>query len=102
MTRKSRAKDVTEETAVAAEAPAPRERKAARAEAAAAEAPPSERQPDFFWAGLPVYRCRLCGDRYERVSNLAAVLDHEATQHPTNARVSQVLGPGGQPLIVVD
>lgn len=64
--------------------------------------PPGPRQPDLVWAGQPVYRCRLCGEQYERVANLAAVLDHERTQHPTNARVSQVLGPGGQPLIVVD
>jgi hypothetical protein len=87
------------ETAPAAEAP---REKVTRAAAPPSEAAPKERQPDFVWSGQPVYRCRLCGDQYERVSNLAAVLDHEATQHPTNARVSQVLGPGGKPLIVVD
>jgi hypothetical protein len=98
MKRKDKTTDATTETATAAEAP---REKATRAKAAPAEAP-KERQPDFIWSGLPVYRCRLCRDQYERVSNLAAVLDHEATQHPTNARVSNVLGPGGQPLIVVD
>lgn len=98
MTRKAKTTDA-EETTVAAEAP---REKATRAKAVPAEEAPKERPPDFFWAGQPVWRCRLCGDQYERVSNLAAVEDHERTQHPTNARVSQVLGPGGKPLIVVD
>lgn len=98
MTRKVKTTDAPK-AAPAAEAP---REKAAPAPAAPAEAAPKERKPDFFWAGQPVYQCRLCRDQYERVSNLAAVLDHEATQHPKNARVSQVLGPGGQPLIVVD
>jgi hypothetical protein len=84
---------------VAAEAP---REKATRAAKAAAEEAPKQRQPDFLWSGLPVFRCRLCGDQYERVNDLASVEDHERTQHPTNARVSQVLGPGGKPLIVVD
>lgn len=98
MKRKDKTIDATE-TAPAAEAP---REKAPRATKTIAEETPKERQPDFFWSGLPVYQCRLCGDQYERVSNLAAVEDHERTQHPTNARVSQVLGPGGKPLIVVD
>ena len=98
MKRKDKTVDVAE-TAPVAEAP---REKTTRAAEATAEAAPKEREPDFIWSGQPVYRCRLCGDQYERVANLAAVLDHEATQHPTNARVSQVLGPGGKPLIVVD
>jgi len=65
------------------------------------EAPPPARQPDFMWSGLPVYRCGMCGDQYERVSNLQAVIEHEKTQHPTNARTTGVLGPDGRPLIVV-
>lgn len=88
--------DAPEEQEAASEVPA------ARPPADPAPAAPAERGPDFIWAGQPVYRCRLCRDQYERVDNLAAVLDHEVTQHPTNARVSHVLGPGGQPLIVVD
>lgn len=66
-----------------------------------AEATPPVRQPDFMWSGLPVYRCGMCGDQYERVSNLQAVIEHEKTQHPTNARTTGVLGPDGRPLIVV-
>jgi hypothetical protein len=59
-----------------------------------------ERQPDFIWGGQPVYECRFCRDRYQRIGDLASVVDHERTQHPTNLRVSEVLGPDGRPLIV--
>lgn len=93
-------RDPEPEPAPAKEPPTPA--RARKATAPPAEPGPEQRKPDFFWSGLPVFRCRLCRDQYERVNNLAAVLDHEATQHPTNARVSSVLGPGGQPLIVVD
>ena len=68
----------------------------------AAPTEPAPRGPSFMWSGQPVYQCRLCGDQYERVNNLPAVLEHERSQHPTNARQSHVLGPDGRPLIVVD
>lgn len=60
------------------------------------------RRPDFYWAGRPVYRCRECGKRYERVENLAAVLEHETRDHGVPARVSPILGPSGEQLVVVE
>jgi hypothetical protein len=62
---------------------------------------PAERQPDFHWAGRPVYRCRICG-RYERVENLAAVEEHEAAAHGPVVRPSPILGEDGKPLLVVE
>ncbi len=59
-----------------------------------------ERAPDFLWSGRPVYRCRVCGDRYERVENLAAVLEHEAEQHGSAIQPSRILGVDGKPLLV--
>lgn len=61
--------------------------------------PATERLPDFQWSGRPVFRCSLgCGDRFERVDDVAAVLEHEATMHPTNInRESLILGPDGRP-----
>lgn len=61
---------------------------------------PDEREPDFKWNGQPVWRCKLgCNDHYERFV-LQEVLDHEAAQHPTNLRVSNILGEDGKPLII--
>lgn len=64
-----------------------------------------EREPAFHWNGRPVYRCAVCGDRYERVGNLAAVLEHEAKEHAPRApilRASRILGADGEPLMVTD
>ena len=61
------------------------------------------REPDFFWKKRPVFRCRVCGPRFERVVNLKAVLDHEAANHapaPPRMRESPILGADGQPLVV--
>jgi len=59
------------------------------------------RVPDFLWNGRPVYRCRLCP--YERVENLAAVLQHEGEHHqPPATRTSSILGLDGAPLKVTD
>ena len=63
------------------------------------------REPDFLWGGRPVFRCRVCGSGYERVENLAAVLEHERAAHPEPApvvRQSPILGPDGEPLVVVE
>ena len=60
------------------------------------------REPAFYWSGLPVYRCRYCGDRFERVDNLKAVLDHEAALHPVRVRTSPILGPEGQAVEVIE
>jgi hypothetical protein len=66
-----------------------------------AQASDAERAPDFLWSGRPVYRCRLCP--YERVENLAAVLQHEGEHHqPPAARTSSILGQDGAPLKVTD
>lgn len=98
MTRKAKTKHAEAAPAPAAEEA--REKKKGRAAAPPAEAP-KERQPDFVWSGQPVYECHLgCGDRFQRRGDLAAVLEHEKTAHPTNLRVSEVLGPDGHPLIV--
>ena len=64
---------------------------------------PSERAPDFLWAGRPVYRCRVCGDRFELMENLGGVLRHEAEIHaatPLTVRESPILGPRGETLMV--
>jgi hypothetical protein len=64
-----------------------------------------ERTPDFTWGGRPVYRCQECGDRFERVDDLEAVLEHEAGAHAPVApipRVSRILGSDGEPLLVTD
>jgi hypothetical protein len=63
------------------------------------------REPDFHWGGRPVYRCQLgCGDRFERVENLEAVLRHEEEAHASSrsVRMSSILGADGQPLQVVE
>jgi len=60
--------------------------------------PSAERRADFEWNGRPVYRCRRCN--YERVENLAAVLEHEATIHQLMVRASQIIGADGAPLLV--
>lgn len=63
----------------------------------------TERAPAFFWSGRPVYRCRVCGDGFERIENLAAVLQHEADVHampPPVVRESPILGPRGETLMV--
>jgi hypothetical protein len=63
----------------------------------------SGREPDLHWKGRPVYRCRICGPRFERVGNLKAVLNHEAANHapaPPRLRESPILGADGQPLVV--
>lgn len=55
----------------------------AQARAAAAPARTEKREPDFMWAGQPVYRCkRGCGEKFERIEDLAAVIRHEETMHP--------------------
>jgi hypothetical protein len=63
-----------------------------------------EREPDFYWSGHPVFRCRFCGRKYERVANLPAVLGHEAEAHPkiVAVRESRVLGHDGKPLQVAE
>jgi len=74
----------------------------AQVESAAASAdepgPPDERQADFLWNGRPVYRCRFCP--YERVENLATVVEHEAVVHQVVMRASQIVGADGVPLLV--
>lgn len=63
---------------------------------------PAERQPDFLWSGRPVYRCQVCADRYERIDDLTAVLQHETEAHevaPT-VRESRILGADGHPIVV--
>jgi uncharacterized protein YbaR (Trm112 family) len=64
----------------------------------------AEREPDFYWSGHPVFRCRSCGRRYERVENLPAVLEHEAEAHPkiVAVRESRILGHDGKPLQVAE
>ncbi len=68
----------------------------------------SVRLADSVWKGRPVYRCRVCGPRYERVSSLSAVLEHEAEAHPQPeksapvVRESRILGPDGMPLKVME
>ena len=75
-------------------------------EAALSAAPESvdvvaeNREPDYLWMGKPVYRCRRC-TRYERVGNLAAVLEHE-TSHAPEARESAIVGPNGESLVIVE
>ena len=56
------------------------------------------RTPDFFWGGMPVYRCRYCA--FERIDKLASVLHHEAEAHPPVTRVSPIVGPDGQQIVV--
>jgi len=60
------------------------------------------REPDFLWYGRPVFRCRECGDKYERVENLEAVLRHEEETHGVVARPSPILGTDGKPLTVLE
>jgi hypothetical protein len=62
-----------------------------------------QREADSVWNGMPVFRCRICGPRFERVNNLPAVLEHEAEKHAMPAptvRESSILGPDGQPMLV--
>lgn len=59
-----------------------------------------ERKPDFHWNGRPVYRCQICGPRYERVENRASVLKHETEVHGSMIRPSRILGTDGEPLLV--
>jgi hypothetical protein len=62
------------------------------------------REPDFLWQGTrPVYRCRFCGDHFERVEDLDAVLKHEQEVHAEKespVRTSRILGEDGNPLQV--
>ena len=58
------------------------------------------REPAFYWSGRPVYRCRVCDDKYERVENLDSVLKHEAEQHGGSMRPSAILGADGKPMSV--
>lgn len=63
------------------------------------------REPDFLWQGTrPVFRCRFCGDHFERVENLEAVLKHEREAHGEKnvaaIRTSRILGEDGNPLQV--
>jgi len=60
------------------------------------------REPDFLWSGRPVYRCRECGDKYERVENLVSVLKHEEERHGLLPRPSSILGADGKPLTVLE
>lgn len=60
------------------------------------------REPDFHWNGRPVFRCKVCGSRYERVENLAAVLAHEAEAHGPTVRESRILGPDGQAVLIAE
>ena len=65
----------------------------------------SDRAAAFMWKGRPVYRCRWCKSRFERVDNLPAVLEHEKTMHapePPAERPSRILGLDGQPLLIVE
>lgn len=65
----------------------------------------AERAPDFLWYGRPVFRCRFCGRRYERVENLEAVLEHERDAHAQETRElreSHILGTDGNPLLVAE
>lgn len=57
------------------------------------------RAPDFHWYGRPVFRCRFCGEKYERVENLDSVLKHEEELHGV-IRMSPILGADGKPLTV--
>jgi hypothetical protein len=58
------------------------------------------REPDFHWGGRPVFVCPHCP--YERVENLDAVLRHEAEAHRPVIRESQLVGPGGEPLLMAE
>jgi hypothetical protein len=73
----------------------------------------SARAPHHQYFGRPVFRCRWCKQRYERVDNLQAVLEHEQLVHGTAAeeeddpapRVREsalILGPDGNPALVAD
>jgi hypothetical protein len=57
----------------------------------------TDRAPDFFWNGQPVFRCRWCP--YERVDNLPSVEQHEAGHMPAE-RESLIVGPQGEALQV--
>lgn len=57
-----------------------------------------ERKPDFLWSGRPVFRCKHEGCTYERLENLADVLEHEKGHQPP-ARESRILGADGEPLL---
>ena len=61
-----------------------------------------EREPDFRWNGRPVYQCRICGAHYQRIENLASVLQHEREAHGPELRLSPILGTDGEPLLVGD
>jgi hypothetical protein len=58
----------------------------------------SERAPDFYWDGRAVYRCGKCP--YERVENLAAILEHEADVHGIVVRETTIIGLDDKPLLV--
>ena len=60
------------------------------------------RAPDFLWSGRPVYRCQVCGEKYERLENLDAVLRHEEEAHGAGIRVSAILGADGNPLTILE
>lgn len=58
-------------------------------------------KPVFYWAGKPVYQCQVCGRRFQRVNNAAAVLEHERDAHSVS-RVSPILGPNGETVVVTE
>lgn len=60
----------------------------------------ARREPDFLWNNRPVFRCRVCGPRFERIDGLDQVLAHEAS-HATS-RVSPIAGPNGEAVIVTE
>lgn len=72
-------------------------------ELAPAPAPPAAREPDAFWKGLPVWRCRFCR-LYERVGEdrLVDVLEHELRQHKPAERPSAIVDPSGDPFVIRD
>jgi hypothetical protein len=93
MTRKPKWQEQVEEKIERALEPATASTQAPKAE---------EREPDFCWYGRPVYRCRECGDKYERVENLESVLRHEEEVHGGAVRQSSILGADGKPLTVLE
>lgn len=63
----------------------------------------AQREPHHEHYGRPVYRCVECGDRYERVGNLAAVVRHEREAHGIGVAPGResafILGPDGEPAL---
>jgi hypothetical protein len=85
----------------------PAEERSAHECTSPAAAPPAatagDREPDYTWSGRPVFKCRaLQGCQYQRVENLASVLEHERVHAPAPApeRESLIVGTNGRPLKV--